>query len=634
MARSGLRFLSLAACFALAYGSTGVFAQKADTDTAGIIEKIVEKIDTVVRTAIPDTTLEKWSNKPIDSVFFKNNSTRIKKELYNLIIKSTPEKQKIPTTNTGLAAMDGKIIRNIEFRHIDMFSPDVTDTIYKAGTWIERTVNAWHKDTKENLLKRYLIIHPGDMLDVFQAAENERILRELSFIMDARFIPKAVPGNSDSIDLILLTQDKFPFGIQADLINPGIVSIDLSHHNVLGMGHHLDLTTYADPAHKPLLGYRISYTSPNIRRSFIVGKVDYIRRWNQETYQLSFSRDFKALVIRTAGGVSFERTSITRNVDMLDTVFKETSVKYTNTDLWAGRILFPFNLRSRSIRSGVYLSARMNTYQNIIPPDIESKYLYPFIDRTTLLFSAGLTGQGFKKDRLIYTFGRPEDVPFGFLFDITTGITWTNNTSMPYFSLGAAYGTYLKDNSYLYGQVRAGTYLNNGISEQGVFKFAVRYFTKLHEYHRYKYRNFINFNYVTGINRYPGEFISISDEYGIQGLINTSLRGNDKIVLNLESVIFTPYVLFGFHFGIFGGLDLGYLKREYERFSDSRLFSGLNFGLRIKNEQLIFDTFVIRFSFYPGKPSGGTARYFVIDYEPGLKLNDFLPDKPDIVPYR
>jgi hypothetical protein len=64
------------------------------------------------------------------------------------------------------------------------------------------------------------------------------------------------------------------------------------------------------------------------------------------------------------------------------------------------------------------------------------------------------------------------------------------------------------------------------------------------------------------------------------------------------------------------------------------LFSGLSAGVRIRNDQLVFDTFVIKFAIYPGKPDNGTARYFVIDSMTRLRFNDFFPYKPTVVNYQ
>jgi hypothetical protein len=250
------------------------------------------------------------------------------------------------------------------------------------------------------------------------------------------------------------------------------------------------------------------------------------------------------------------------------------------------------------------------------------------------LFSIGISRQGNRKDNLIYTFGRTEDVPFGYQFDITSGFEWMSNKSRPYLSFTAAYGSYLPNSSYLSGRLQYGTYFNNGESEQGVFRLQTNYFSRIYKRSSFQFRNFVSLLLTLGMNRYPGEYITISNRRGIEGLAGTSLRGTDKVVLNLESVIFTPYEIFGFKFALFGGLDLGFIKREQQKFSDTRLFSGINAGIRIRNDQLVFNTFVIKFAFYPGRPENATAENFSIDYVPRTRFNDFLPDRPEIVLYQ
>jgi hypothetical protein len=104
--------------------------------------------------------------------------------------------------------------------------------------------------------------------------------------------------------------------------------------------------------------------------------------------------------------------------------------------------------------------------------------------------------------------------------------------------------------------------------------------------------------------------------------------------MNLESVIFSPYVVLGFRFAFFGGLDIGVVKKDGVQVSEAGLFSGINLGVRIRNDQLVFETFMIKFSFYPGKPKDGAAQYFMIDNVPRTRFNDFFPDKPAVVPFQ
>jgi hypothetical protein len=123
----------------------------------------------------------------------------------------------------------------------------------------------------------------------------------------------------------------------------------------------------------------------------------------------------------------------------------------------------------------------------------------------------------------------------------------------------------------------------------------------------------------------------LANQGGIIGLTSPFLRGNDKAVLNLESVWFSPYVLLGLRFAFFGGLDLGLVKRQENNFANSRFFSGLSVGIRMRNERLVFDTFVLKFAFYPGMPADATGSNFVVGSLPRVRFNDFFPDEPGIL---
>jgi hypothetical protein len=614
-------------------------AQTNQIDTLGIIEKIVEEQDTMVRSDVPSSLSRKWmllQKNPFDSLLFHQNNTRFKKELYKLLMKNGSEKLTIKRSQAvynSLSAMDGKIIRQIEFDKVDIFAPSVTDTAYEPTSWFEKTLNSTHIDTRRKILKRYILLKPGKPLDVFLASENERMIRDLSFIMDARFVAIQIPGSSDSVDLLLLTQDMLPFGLNAEMIKSTIAELGISHQNILGYGHQFMATSYWDAKNIPHLGYRLSYGIANLAGTYTALKMEYTHKWNQESYIIDISRDFRSNIFRNAGGAMFENTALRKNIELLDTTLYDINLKYTNIDLWAGRML-QVKYHSSRMSSGLFLTGRINQYANLDRPKTSDDYLYTCQDKTLLLFSTGFTHQGFKKDNLIYTFGRTEDVPFGYLFDIVSGFEWGQFKTRPYLSAGAAYGNYFRSAGYLFGQVRFGTYLHNDLMEQGAFRIQLRYFSNIHHYNRFQYRFFANFTYLLGINRSAGEFTGVENNGGISGLTSQSMRGKNKMTLNVESVVFSPFVFLGFRFAFFGGIDLGLVISENSKTVDPRLFSGLSAGVRIRNDQLVFDTFVIKFEIYPGKPADGIARNFIVDNMPRLRLNDFFPYKPAIVNYQ
>ena len=224
-------------------------------------------------------------------------------------------------------------------------------------------------------------------------------------------------------------------------------------------------------------------------------------------------------------------------------------------------------------------------------------------------------------------------MPQGYLFSLSSGTESSHNNTRLYVSAGAAYSTYFINSSYLSLQLNLGSFFNHGKPEQGAFQTQLLFFSALHTHNRFKYRNFINLIYLHGINRLAGEYTTISNRGGIEGLTGRSLRGNDKLVLNLESVLFSPYFVLGFRFAFFGSVDLGLVNQVGLKPADARLFSGLSLGVRIRNDRLVFNTFIVRFSLYPGKPGDGTAQNFIIDGVPRARFNDFFPVKPSIVEF-
>lgn len=617
-----------------AFSGIGVLtAQEVRPDSLGLIEKLVEKKDTLVKSGLPSPLMQTWMeirDKPIDSVVLRNGNSRIIRELHSLFFNRALPKTLSPANNAIMAAMDGCIIRSIQFENVNLFAPSVLDTGHVSANWLERTVESVHKGTRKQVLERYLLFQPGDRLDVFIIAENERMLRELSFIMDAGFMAKRVPGSSDSVDLLLVTQDRIPLGIELEIASSSQVNLGVTHHNVLGRGHRITATSYWDVAHHPHLGYRLAYGMENVAGTYARGIADYIHKWNQETLAMGLSRDFRTSSFRNAGGMTFENTSAIRNIELMDTTLSDVSLSYNNIDFWAGHFL-PLHKPGE----GFFLTGRLNQFEISTGPATNEQYLHAFQDRTMLLFSTGFSHQGFRKDNLIHTFGRTEDVPYGYLIDFTAGVEWGEYKTRSYFAVGGSFGSYFNNGAYLSGQLGFGTFLNQNQTEQGTFSSRVQFFSALHRQQRFQYRNFVNLTYLDGIERYVGEYTTIADNEGITGLSDSyRLRGSKKLVLNFESVFFSPYALLGFRFAFFGGIDLALVAEENDRIEESHLYSGVSVGVRIRNDQLVFDTFVLRLGIYPGKPGDANASNLIIDGIPKERFAGFFPQKPTLVAFQ
>ena len=187
---------------------------------------------------------------------------------------------------------------------------------------------------------------------------------------------------------------------------------------------------------------------------------------------------------------------------------------------------------------------------------------------------------------------------------------------------------------YLYGKVEFGGFLDEvDHINQGVFNLKMDYFTNLFIINRFKVRHFLQFNYSRGVNRYLDEYITINDRYGITGFYDERVKGVQKVTASYEAVSFSPYYFFGFRFAFFGFLDFGFISNE-EPILLTKLHSGYGFGIRIKNERLVFETIQIRLGYYP--TISDIQFPFLLDLSGEKRLNpqNFYVTKPDLVKFQ
>ncbi len=603
-------------------------------DTLSIIESIIQPKDTLVHNT--KRFSGKW-NYLSDSAFLSTSPNRFNKELYNLLQKfynSPPKNGKIPVTNANMTAYDGLIIRNIKFKQVNIYSGSIEDTSFIPSTWTEKAVTAIHFNTRQKIIQKNLLFRTHDRLDVFLMAENERLIRELPYIRDARFLVNPIPGSPDSIDVILLVKDLIPLGVSAEISRPDAGNASLGYYNIFGYGHQFQTTAYWDGRHAPFMGYKLLYGIPNIQGSFISSELEYTHRWNTDMSRIRLERNFKTVGIKYAGAVEFTNANLQRDIVLLDTTISNITWKYTDYDFWAGRLFSIRKGNKTGTRKGLFLAGRVYYNYNREAPPTQEHNFYDFQDKTMLLFSAGYTYRGFRKDNMIFTFDRVEDVPFGYMLEITSGYEWGQYTNRPYFAANISFGKYLTRH-YLFGQFGYGTFFNNHSLEQGTIHLQLKGFSHLRTMGMFfQNRNFFTFTYLNGINRFKDEFTRLESTGGIPGLYSPSLRGNEKFILNLESVLFSPYRLLGFRFAFFASVDLGFIKTENLSFFESTPYSGIGLGVRIRNERLVFDTFEIKFSIYPGMPADADPMYINAGSIPRLKSNVLFPDKPAIIDYK
>lgn len=599
----------------------------------------------------PDSTQRRTAAER-DSIRYTNLRNSMKKrgitgELYNLLFRypyNTNANQQIVNEipKNPFLEYEGRVIRRIVIKRLDVFGPSVYDTLRKASIGVEKFGNKLHKNTREEVIRKsFLLFKEGESLEPQLVWDNERLLRQSPIFHDARIIVMPDARFPNIVDILVLTQDTWslqPRSIQfGGFNNFGMI---IEQKNRQGLAHTLyHGVFYNGNAPK---GSRLEYTGgyliPNIRKTFITGAagIDLFRE-NKQVYARLF-RPFLTPETKYAGNASMSYNNLKSYVIQTepDTLYSVgIPLKYFYGDVWLGRA-FKLNLGNQQLRDRgrLVIGIRGSRYHYFKRPDIKQDANRLYQNRSTYLLSLGFSNRLYRRDVLIYGFGRTEDVPYGWLASVVTGFEKNEFGKRDYYGLQLSKGQYLpKNHGYLYLLGNFGTFVRETHWEQGQLSLEANYFSSLFKIGRSDVRQFVNFRYATGIHRFNYEYLTLNDREGIRGLSSNYLIGTRKATLNLETVLFSPFQTFGFRIAAFGFADMGLISYSNKTLLASTLYQGYGIGFRFRNENLTFNTFSIRFGYYPTVPEGSIFRANFSGETP-LRLQDFRFEEPGVVTFR
>ncbi len=526
----------------------------------------------------------------------------------------------------------GKIIRNIEIRQLEIFGQNVQDTTQTPDRWIERLGNELHINTQKQVLKNRLLVSPGDIVDPLVIADNERLIRNMSFIEDALILLD--PCGEDSVDMLVVTKDVLPIGFSWEIFDVAYGRTGLWNSNLLGLGHEFRYYLSYDFNRTPNYGHRISYRIQSIGNTFISAEGIYQNLWHIESYELKLNRDFITPTSKYAGGLGLAKVNMTRDIILRDSILTNTRIGYNYQDFWMGRAILLKRATLSEMRTNVAVTMRLMRYLFLNRPEVSEDFLYQFHSRTSLLGSVGISNQGFMKSRLIYGFGKSEDIPFGWLLTLTGGMEINEFKNRPYVGLSYSWARGNLGIGYLMQKIEYGTFINNG-PEQGKLNYQLKYISLLlNQEGRFNYRVFGELAFEAGLNRYSYEFLELNESMGTPGLEGTELRGDQLVRFNLESVCYSPHRPLGFRFVYFLFVDAGMVHYKVQSFLDSPVYAGFGAGLRFKNENLVFSTVQLRLGYYPVLPEDTNVDYIQLSGIGDPRFERFTIPKPKIVEYK
>ncbi|MDP8226886.1 MAG: hypothetical protein P9L89_04515 [Candidatus Celaenobacter polaris] len=575
-----------------------------------------------------------------DTAQSETDKSDFTKQLFNLAFKKGKEDRnplyRLEKSEFKFYPYKNKIIRNIYIENIPIFQ-SYTDTDIKIIQWAKKTADKLHIDTRKRFIRDILLFKEGELLDPALIAENEKILYELPFINEVYFKIYHCYNEPEYVDVVVITKDKFPLGV-----NPGISSLDSYHLeiydlNIVGLGHKVSASVAYDGENKEKFSLQEAlYKLYFIGNTFISGKLFYSNQEHEERYGFLFHRDFIPPKINIAGGVGLERVNTSYTYGPVDSTLTENPLEYLKGDLCVG-VAEPLRIFNKSSSDYLVELIRFTHYDYYKYPSIGSLFNSLFDDKTELLLSLNHQRSKFYKSNLIYNFGEIEYIPYGHLIEFIGGVEYPELYDKRYYAgIRFSQGNFIFERAlYYYLQFGLGSYFEKlllGDFDEGVFSLNAHFFTKHYKIGNYGLRNFIEFDYIKGLNQPDYLYIDLDNMQDIRGFDDTKARGLQRLVINFESVAYTPWDLVGFRFAMFGFFDIGFIGKANSNIFTDKSYVGFGAGVRMRNENLVFKTVQLQITYYPDI-DGKDKISISLSGKPNLNLPGFGVKCPEIIKF-
>ncbi len=504
-----------------------------------------------------DTTRIKSDTTKSDTTGIINDikdSQLTKRILKSITRKKTTNPVAAVRSEAAFMPYEGKIIRKIIIRHID-FQKTVYDTTKNIKNTITRLGNKLHSTSKDWVIRDNLFIREDKALNPYKLADNERHLRDLDFLLDAKFYVIPLRKNPDSVDIVVLTRDVFSLGGTVNPANPSRTRLRLYDANLGGWGQRLQFNGLIEPDRDPNFIYEFLYRKNSIAGTFINGTIGYTQlntgssygEEEEKAYYIRFDRPLVSPYTRYAGGMELSRNWSENFFSINDSLFKD--YRYVINDFWIG---YNIGANSNNDRSRHFIAVRAFDQHFTRVPSQEREQQRPlYNDQTFVLGSATFFKQDFYTSRFIYGFGRTEDVPYGHNISLITGWSRQRGLERSYFGLEAEKAMVSRLGEFYTIGIRAGGFRHNKRLEDATVLISGKLMSRLIPRGNFLFRQSIIVDYTRVFRQRTSVPLDINNEFGLQYFRADSLWGTKRFHIQSETVAFSPWQFLGFRFAPF-----------------------------------------------------------------------------------
>jgi hypothetical protein len=477
-----------------------------------------------------------------------------------------------------------RYLKAVQLHQITVDIRNVFDpTVPGEDNWLFRLANRLHIPTKPSVIRRELLVYPGDWTDLERLDESERDLRALPFIKDARVVQQSAPGGR--VDLLVRTQDSWTTQPQLNINSAGgqnSYSAGFEEINLLGYGKDF---TYLYKKNVDGIAHVVGYNDPQFLNTRARLSSTFQDTPTGNAQHLDLERPFYSLTTRAAAGLPVDRSlalqkifqggqqlnqydqehlsldpfiGLRVNNDPLNVLRLQLSYRYTEDIFRAQDITLPGSLPSNKALSGPVLGSSF----------IQSDFIKEtFADKT----------------------GRVEDVNLGHQTNVGVGYVdrkfGATENSVP-FSANDAFG--FGGSGDWFGLVSYGTSSRYRLSPEG--QTAGRLFNAIYFANFNYYRHLLEDFPMTGVvhlesaylqNPDTNNVLTLGGDTGLRGYKVNSFTGNKSILFNLENRFFFPQEFL--HLAYIGGavfMDAGQVQPQGLGYTSKDIHADVGLGMR------------------------------------------------------
>lgn len=513
---------------------------------------------------------------------------------------------------------EGKYIRHLFFYQVP-FGENIYDTLQKANKW-QRRINRLHTNTRKGELDHFMFVREGQVVDPYRIADNERLLRDLPFIQDARI--EALPTmHKDSVDLLVNTKDVFSISGNLRRATTSVVDAELFDNNFMGGAQRLSIGILWDKTRTPRTALGFSYTKYALGHSFVSIGVRHSSKAPSNllanTYErlsgISLQRDLYTTKASWAGGLELMQAQSVSTIVPPDSV--APTYKMQQTDIWGGYNLRrgKADYRSTDYRFGSFLALRYIQRHFPQPSGIKDP-VNPqlWYNTRSLISEISRYRINFTKTAYLLGFGRTEDIPYGHNYRLALGINQYENIRRFYTGIDLERLQFDRKNNYFtYRLAMGGNLTREKRWEDKTLFINGQFISALKKNERCMHRFLINANVAMIFDRRTYGLLGLNNSYGIQYFSADTLLGNRRMSLEAQHYLFTPWKPLGFQVGFVHSAEAALIAREGKKINKGDGFMALGTGIRFRNEQLIFGTVEARAFYFPRTVTGNSL-YFRI----------------------